>query len=119
MAALNQRQEELGIPPEGESEHAPREVVRSAGVYLINHAELIDDARFRREGLPLMSSAVESTIKQINRRGKGSEKFGSDPGSEAILQLRADFLSETEPLDDFWRNRRERLNGFRPYRKAA
>ena len=35
-----------------------------------------------------MTSAVESVIKMINRRVKGSEKFWSEPGAEAILQLR-------------------------------
>ena len=42
-----------------------------------------------------MTSAVESVIKLINQRVKGSEKFWSEPGAEAILQLRADYLSET------------------------
>ena len=49
-----------------------------------------------------MTSAVESVIKMINRRVKGSEKFWSEPGAEAILQLRADYLSETETMSRFW-----------------
>ena len=57
---------------------------------------------YRRQGLPIMTSAVESVIKMINRRVKGSEKFWSEPGAEAILQLRADYLSETETMSRFW-----------------
>jgi len=33
------------------------------------------------------SSLVESVVKQVNRRVKGSEKFWSEEGAEAILQL--------------------------------
>jgi hypothetical protein len=53
---------------------------------------------YRRQGLPIMTSAVESVIKMINRRVKGSERFWSEPGAEVILQLREDHLSETEPM---------------------
>ena len=41
----------------------------------------------------------------MNRRIKGSEKFWSEPGAEAILQLRADSLSETETMSRFWLER--------------
>lgn len=119
LDALRERQGQVGRPEPKEAENSPRQVVQTALVYLSNHATQMDYARYRREGLPLMSSAVESTIKQINQRVKGCEKFWSDEGSEAVLQLRADYLSETEPLEDFWLRRQEHLNGFRPYRKAA
>ncbi len=52
-----------------------------------------------------MTSAVDSAIKMMNKRVKGSEKFWSEPGAEAILQLRADYLSETEPMSRFWQER--------------
>lgn len=45
-----------------------------------------------------MTCAVESAIKRINRRVKGSEKFWSEPGAEAILQLRADYLTHLRQL---------------------
>ena len=41
---------------------------------------------------------MESTVKLFNRRVKGSEKFWGVPGAEAILQLRAAFLSEDDRL---------------------
>ena len=69
---------------------------------------------YRRQGLPIMTSAVESVIKQINRRVKGSEKFWSEPGAEAILQLRADYLSETETMSRFWSAREAQAGSGRP-----
>jgi hypothetical protein len=62
---------------------------------------------------------VESTIKQINRRVKASEKFWSNAGAEAVLQLRADYLSETLPMDRFWVERQAHATGQREYRKAG
>ena len=43
---------------------------------------------YRRLGLPITSSHVESTVKPFNRRVKGTEKFWSEEGAEALLQLR-------------------------------
>ena len=47
---------------------------------------------YRRQGLPITSTLIESTIKQINRRVKGTEKFWSD-GIEPMLTLVADSVS--------------------------
>ena len=49
---------------------------------------------------------IESTVKQINRRVKGSEKFWNSNGADDLLQLSADCLSETNPLTPFWRQRK-------------
>jgi len=66
-----------------------------------------------------MTSAVESVIKMMNKRVKGSEKFWSEPGAEAILQLRADYLGETESMSRFWLEREAQARSHRPYRHAA
>jgi hypothetical protein len=58
-------------------------------------------------------------VKQINRRIKGSEKFWSDSGSESLLQLVADEISDTHPMDEFWRNRSQTRPGYRTYAKHA
>ena len=56
-------------------------------------------------------------MKIFNRRVKGSEKFWSEAGAEAILQLRAAFLSEDGRLD---RHLKERPSGpFRTNRLIA
>ena len=68
---------------------------------------------YRTQGLPIFSSVMESTIKQINQRVKGSEKFWSDPGSESVLQLKADTLSSSAPLESFWSARSATRTGLR------
>ncbi|HEY2840103.1 MAG TPA: hypothetical protein VGJ26_13190 [Pirellulales bacterium] len=74
------------------------------------------DLLYRRQGLPIVSAYIESTIKQINLRLKGSEKFWSQGGAEAVLQLWADYLSDRRPLDQFWTQHSETTTGQRSYR---
>jgi len=107
IAALESRQTVLGEPQESDSETHPWTKLAEALGYFRNQKDRMRYAEYRRSSVPITSSHVESTIKQINRRVKGTEKFWSEPGSEAILQLRADLLSETEPLMKFWTRRAE------------
>ena len=119
IEALQVRQEELGSPEKDESEESPRSKVADALRYLENQKSRMHYDQYRREGLPITSSHIESTIKQINRRVKGSEKFWSDGGAEALLQLAADYLSETNPLTTFWRDRPASATGQRHYQTAG
>jgi hypothetical protein len=118
IAALSRRQEELGLPPKGVPATDPRKIVAVALGYLQTHWLRMDYPRYRRLGLPIMSCYVESTVKQINYRVKGTEKFWGDAGAEAVLQLRADYLSDTDPLTPFWRQRQKSATGQR-YRCAV
>ena len=72
-----------------------------------------------RPGCPITSSHMESTVKMFNRRVKGTEKFWSEEGAEAIVQLRAEHLSETEPLKTFWENRQATATGRPHYRRSG
>jgi hypothetical protein len=84
----------------------PREVLRRTIGYLQNNQERMDYPTYRKQGLPVTSSMVESLIKEINYRVKGTEKFWDDPeGAEAILQLRAAVLSDDDRLQRFIENR--------------
>ena len=74
---------------------------------------------YRRLGLPLTSSHIESTIKQVAHRVKGSEKFWLRSTSEAILQLRADYLSDSTPLASFWLRHQASQTGINAYRQAT
>ena len=70
--------------------------------YLTNNLARMDYPRYRRQGLPVTSAPMESLIKQMNLRVKGTEMFWDDPeGAEAILHLRAAALSEDSRLDDY------------------
>lgn len=119
LAELEERSAELGSPPSECVDSDPRKLVFESSRYLKNNADKMQYDHYRRRGLPIMTSAVESVIKMINRRVKGSEKFWSEPGAEAILQLRADYLSETEIMSRFWLEREAQATSGRPYRRAG
>jgi hypothetical protein len=119
IAALAQRQLELGVPEANEGETSPRVIVAQALTYLQNHQSQMRYAEYRRLGLPITSSYVESAVKQFNQRVKGTEKFWSEEGAEALLQLRGDYLSDNDPLTAFWQARQAKQTGQRTYRKAA
>jgi hypothetical protein len=119
VSELVLRQEELGLPSATESSGNPREVVARALEYLRNNESRMKYAEYRKAGLPLTSSYVESAVKQFNYRVKGTEKFWDEDGAEQMLQLRADFLSDDQPLNGFWKRREANESGQRRYRKTA
>jgi hypothetical protein len=119
LPELEQRSTELGPPSSDASETDPRQIVAAALRYLTNNAQRMQYDRYRQLGLPITTSSVESTIKQINYRVKASEKFWSTAGAETVLQLRADYLSETLPMDRFWTDRQASATGQRDYRRAG
>jgi hypothetical protein len=89
----------LGPPPKDADESDPRRVLAETLTYLRNNQSRMDYPRYRREGLPVTSALIESLVKEMNYRVKGSEKFWNDgsPG-EAILQVRAALLSDDDRL---------------------
>ena len=119
IAALRQRQGELGLPGSASAETSPAQVVSQALAYLENQRDKMKYDAYRQAGLPITSSLMESTVKQINQRVKGSEKFWSEAGSEAVLQLRADQLSDGAILEAFWDRRQAEATGQRRYRRSA
>lgn len=98
------------LPPAADERDG--ETLQTSLTYLTNNAGRMQYPKYRQQGLPITTALIESTIKQINRRMKGTEKFWS-PGAEPQLQLCADRLSETEPLTAFWRRRADCQTGFR------
>lgn len=119
IAELEIRHQELGPPQAGDGETHPRKIVADALTYLTNQQTRMNYPEYRRLGLPITSCHIESTIKLLNRRVKGSEKYWSDAGAEALLQLRADLLSDSQPLASFWQRRALRMTGYRVYQRAA
>jgi hypothetical protein len=113
---LQARQDEIGPPRPEDAETHPRQVAATALGYLRNQTSRMRYDQYRRQGLPIVSAYIESTIKQINLRLKGSEKFWSQGGAEAVLQLRAGYLSDRRPLDQFWTQHSETTTGQRSYR---
>jgi hypothetical protein len=80
----------------------PRAIVQTAVTYLENNQSRMDYPEYRRQGLPVSSSLVESLIKEMNFRVKGTEKFWNRPeGAENILQIRAAALCDDDRLSQW------------------
>lgn len=120
MDLLREQSERLGPPSSDARGDDPRRIVALTLAYVGNNASRMNYPQYRREGLPVTSAAVESLVKQFNQRIKGSEKFWLRGGVEAVLHVRAAYLSEDGRADDFHACRpRARAAGQRRLGKAA
>jgi hypothetical protein len=118
----------LGRPPPGEglAEEDPRVALADALCYLGNNAPRRDYPSYRRQGLPVTSSLMESLVGEFNARLKGRDKHWNRPeGAEAILQVRAAVLSEDGRLGRYFATRpgcpyrrRPRPQGSAPRRRC-
>jgi hypothetical protein len=90
------------LKAKGSTAAARRQTVEETLTYVSNNRQRMNYPEYRRLGLPVSSAPVESTIKQINRRIKGSEKFWLEGGAEAMLQLRAAQLSQDDRWKRYW-----------------
>jgi hypothetical protein len=91
----------IGVAPAKEELPASdlRRAVAEALSYLRNNKGRMDYPRYRRKGLPITSSLVESLVGEFNARVKGRQKFWNRPGgAEAMVQVRAALLSEDDRL---------------------
>jgi len=116
LTALRAASEHLGPAPPQAAEDDPRAIVADAWHYVENNRARMDYPRYRRLGLPISSAPVESLIKQLNRRIKGSDKFWLRGGAEKILQVRAAYLSEDDRAERLWLHPRPRLRSAGPHR---
>lgn len=101
IAGLEDEAQRLGEPPPRARDDDPRRVVSLSVGYVRSNAYRMDYAQYRRDGLPITSAIVESLIKQFNTRVKGTEKFWINGGAEAVLQVRAAYLSEDDRATTF------------------
>lgn len=90
------------LAAKGPAAAARKQTVEETLTYVTNNRQRMDYPEYRRLGLPISSAPVESTIKQINRRVKGTEKFWLERGAEAMLQLRAAQLSQDDRWNKNW-----------------
>ena len=116
---LEQIQTEVGPPPKDATADDPRQRIDRALTYYRFHRSRMNYPAYRKRGLPITSSLMESAIKQINQRIKGTEKFWNRETAEGVLKLRADSLSDSRPLDKFWTRWRKNQSGTNRYRNAA
>jgi hypothetical protein len=120
LEVLRKHAEQAGEPPKGARDDDPRKVLWGAVGYVENNKERMAYARYRREGLPISSCPVESLIRQVNIRVKGTQKFWVRGGLESILQVRAACLSDDGRLEKFWLRRPNgRAVGQNRFRRAG
>jgi hypothetical protein len=100
-----------GPPQPTDTADHPRQVLARNLGYFERHREHMNYPEYRRQGWPIASGITESGVKRFGKRVKGTEQFWSDTGVEAILALRALWLSDDERWDHYWR--------YGSYRKKA
>lgn len=99
IGLLEAEQTDRGPAEAGASEDDPRCKISETIGYLRGNVSRMDYPRYRTAGLPTTSCLIESQVKEINHRVKGTEKFWNDgPSGEAILQLRAALISDGDQL---------------------
>jgi len=88
------------------NEDDPREQLRQVIQYFRNNRERMKYDEYRQAGLPTTSAWMESAVKEMNFRVKGTDMFWNNPsGAEAILQIRASSLSDDDRLARFLSHR--------------
>ena len=101
IASLREWHSRLGAPAKDTPDNDPRQIVAKTLTYLENNEPRMNYPKYRMQGLPITSCLVESLIKEINERVKGTEQFWNRPEAvegECILQVTASLLSEGDPL---------------------
>jgi hypothetical protein len=98
LAELDAEQERLGSAPEDAEATDPRAVLERVRGYLGNNRDRMAYPAYRKAGLPVTSSWVESLIKEVNYRVKGTEKFWNEWGAESVLAVRAAVLCDDDRL---------------------
>lgn len=99
-------QTKLGMPPADAAENDPRRIVAKTIGYLEHNQTRMNYPDYRRQGMPVTTAWMESLVKEINHRAKGTEMFWNDPdGAEAILQVRAAALCDDDRLTNHLRTR--------------
>lgn len=103
---LRLAQKMIGLPEEDSNPDDPREQLRRVIGYLENNRDRMKYVEYRCAGLPTTSAWMESAVKEMNYRVKGTEMFWNNPaGAEAILQIRAAALCDDNRLVRLLTNR--------------
>lgn len=106
IGILQAEQQVRGLADDGCEETDPRRKLAETIGYLHNNVSRMDYPRYRMAGLPTTSCLIESQVKEINHRVKGTEKFWNDGESgDAIVHLRAALISDGSELSDHMASR--------------
>lgn len=96
----------IGPPPPEAADNDPRKIVATTITYLENNRLRMSYPAYRQVGLPVTTAWMESLVKEVDFRVKGTEMFWNDPeGAEAILQVRVPALSDDDRLSKYLHTR--------------
>lgn len=101
---IERHSKRLGKPPAKALASDPRVVLHRAVGYFRDNADAMNYAEFRARGLPISSSQIESLVKRYGRRIKASDKFWSEAGADAIIDLCALAFSTDHRWHRYWQN---------------
>lgn len=104
LRAIAKQSKRLGKPRKNSSEQDPRLVLARNHTYFRENESHMNYSHYRANGWPIGSGIVESTIKQLGKQVKGTEKHWSLTGVEAILLLMISLLAEDSRWDSFWKS---------------
>ena len=95
------------IDPNGKVGDGLLSALQTAYRYLSNNVSRMDYVSYRKEGLPVTSAVMESLVKQIHQRVKGTEMYWNhgQRGGEGIVQLRSSYLCDDDRLRHYLRRR--------------
>jgi hypothetical protein len=110
IAELSDHSAKLGDPQSSDPPQNPRRVLHQNVGYFTRHKEHMRYPEYRAKGWPIGSGVTEATVKQFNKRVKGTEQFWDQAGIEPILCLRAAWTSQDERWDRYWENRPAYVN---------
>jgi hypothetical protein len=105
IAYLKTEVQRLGPAQANDGPTHPREVLRQNLGYFEKHQAHMHYDEYRRQGWPIGSGNVEAGVKCFNKRIKGTDQFWTQPGVEAIMALRALWLSQDSRWNRYWANR--------------
>jgi hypothetical protein len=110
IAELLCESQKLGPAAPADTPATPCKILATNVGYFMEHKQHMKYPDYRRRGWPIGSGETEAAVKQFNKRIKGTEQFWTQDGVEAILALRALWLSQDERWENWWENRRAYVN---------
>ena len=106
IGILKSKQIAIGLPPKDADPTDVRKILDRTIGYLSNNACRMNYPSYRKQGLPTTSCLIESQIKEMNYRVKGTEKFWNDgQQTEAMLQIVTAILSDEDQLAQHFQGR--------------
>jgi hypothetical protein len=103
FSEIEKQSERLGKPSKRAAENDPRRIAWNNLNYFRKNRDAMDYPTFRKKGWPIGSGIIESTIKQIGKRMKGTEKHWDVAGADKTLQVVTHLISKDESWDNFWK----------------